>query len=1157
MSVTRQQNKYAFKTYNYSIIQIWIKIKDIKQILYRFLKFVQTISEAIMNDNENFQTTLTLNLTYDYKLEIKLKNHKPIKRNLIDFFVEFFPKYYFYYKTMVQLATPVNIKFLLTSAAVTILSIIAHANPSSFYYYDFILKNWKLNPITELRLSYKQCEANEIVLSHYLFPGTVAACDCFFSDDFMKYGFPKSPCNEEQLQSGCNNVPPVSSRDFNYYTDPNNQKRFLLCGKQDKSFNFYDFGKYTKSCPKEYNLCGSEQQFVCTKNLKCPISQIGYQDENQKTNNEYIEFQGGLKLWYNRESSIQMPLAETRIGAGDICKDESLLPNTGEELQKDYPLMKQQMTDCERDPRFKFLYKIPEFQLYQINESLDLFQKLPRFQISNYTKYGLYHRGYIEWKQQCKGNIFQKFINFKSQQQQISQFQYILLIFQIITCILIGCLCNIISIVIKNQRFQLINVKLNGIFVSINFLLTTILYSKSKDQVNIAQRVVNLKCTDDFTQSIISELVDNIEYTHNIIFATFAILIIAFFVIVTAIVLLKFNQNQVIEINHRIEREVEILRKSLQQYIISPKQLYLNNKTNAWPLIFKNNKQIIFLLNALQHVEVSQIETTQQKQSSNKLVNEPFMLKVIENIFQILSESRPNYINLSKPFLWTNTSDYLMRINDIPKQFNILDIQNNDRITLSIYQFNQFSNPIQKIIYAQDHHTSKYRISDHISYSDIAYTSFSGSYYQYKYILDNWRQYPITDVRVSQTSNCNSNVFFALIHKEIHLSHYKFPGTVQGCDCTDSDSDEYQGIDTDLCYEGKIEHQCVNMESVSPRNFNFFIDPNYNQRFSLCGSFDSSYTFYDFGKYKDECPQGYKKCGSEQFQTCTKKDKWPIFEFGFQNENQQTQNEYIDFGDGFRFWYNRESNVQMPFVQTLIGEGNGVLNLNYLLLQEDKIIDPRFKLLYKIREDVFYEINDSNDVAEKLPEFQINANYQWGLYNIGYISWKEKCRGEEFVKFIKQQSLYKSIVNYELCMMIFQILAFAGAGYCNFWASKTQVKKIQIYNLISYIMMFLIGCTAAYLIYLKSSNQLSFSRYIAEQNCSDTFTSDIITQLAEDLEQNVYTINYAIFYFLVGVLSILSMMGIFAAIMDVNKLIHANWTASIIQIHQEVKKKNL
>ena len=76
------------------------------------------------------------------------------------------------------------------------------------------------------------------------------------------------------------------------------------------------------------------------------------------------------------------------------------------------------------------------------------------------------------------------------------------------------------------------------------------------------------------------------------------------------------------------------------------------------------------------------------------------------------------------------------------------------------------------------------------------------------------------------------------------------------------------------------------------------------------------------------------------------------------------------------------------------------INLNYRLQKEDRIMyswnkkklncerDPRFKLLYKIREDIFYMINDSNDLAEKLPEFQINGNYLWGLYNIGYIPWK-------------------------------------------------------------------------------------------------------------------------------------------------------------------------
>ena len=35
-----------------------------------------------------------------------------------------------------------------------------------------------------------------------------------------------------------------------------------------------------------------------------------------------------------------MPFVETRIGEGDICKDESLLPNKGEDGRIDYVLMR-------------------------------------------------------------------------------------------------------------------------------------------------------------------------------------------------------------------------------------------------------------------------------------------------------------------------------------------------------------------------------------------------------------------------------------------------------------------------------------------------------------------------------------------------------------------------------------------------------------------------------------------------------------------------------------------------------------------------------------------------------------------------------------------------------------------------------------------------
>lgn len=50
--------------------------------------------------------------------------------------------------------------------------------------------------------------------------------------------------------------------------------------------------------------------------------------------------------------------------------------------------------------------------------------------------------------------------------------------------------------------------------------------------------------------------------------------------------------------------------------------------------------------------------------------------------------------------------------------------------------------------------------------------------------------------------------------------------------------------------------------------------------------------------------------------------------------------------------------------------------------------DARYKKLYTITEDIFYQINDSNDLSRKLPGFKIDKKYSWGIFQRGYINWK-------------------------------------------------------------------------------------------------------------------------------------------------------------------------
>ena len=72
--------------------------------------------------------------------------------------------------------------------------------------------------------------------------------------------------------------------------------------------------------------------------------------------------------------------------------------------RKDYYLMESLKVDCrKKDPRFKQLYTINEELFYEINRSLDLPKLLPGYEIDNRYLWGLYYRGYVPWKIECRG----------------------------------------------------------------------------------------------------------------------------------------------------------------------------------------------------------------------------------------------------------------------------------------------------------------------------------------------------------------------------------------------------------------------------------------------------------------------------------------------------------------------------------------------------------------------------------------------------------------------------------------------------------------------------------------------------------------------------------------------------------------------------------
>ena len=77
-----------------------------------------------------------------------------------------------------------------------------------------------------------------------------------------------------------------------------------------------------------------------------------------------------------------------------------------------------------------------------------------------------------------------------------------------------------------------------------------------------------------------------------------------------------------------------------------------------------------------------------------------------------------------------------------------------------------------------------------------------------KMYKDNWKVGPIIDIiSLSKDTNCPTDY-------ETLISN-SFPGTKEGCDCSNSESISYtKKIFTDKCSKGKLDAGCLNVEKV-------------------------------------------------------------------------------------------------------------------------------------------------------------------------------------------------------------------------------------------------------------------------------------------------------------------------------------------------------
>ncbi|CAD8184806.1 unnamed protein product [Paramecium octaurelia] len=425
--------------------------------------------------------------------------------------------------------------------------------------------------------------------------------------------------------------------------------------------------------------------------------------------------------------------------------------------------------------------------------------------------------------------------------------------------------------------------------------------------------------------------------------------------------------------------------------------------------------------------------------------------------------------------------------------------------------------------------------------SIISYYFYCDAFDNYKLIIENWQQQPIESIRMT-FDNCNDG--------EINLINYKWPGTVDGCDCryglrllAVQTNNHHTWIPRNKIYNNhacNITQRawgCVSVYAKNPIDFHRFPSKTQKEGFKLCAVLEKDNSFYSRHPDSNECPKGQIKCGNQpDYFYCTSQPQCPVFEIGFKGASE-VQDAQEQTEKGFTLLYNRKSEYKLPLVEVRVSEGKGICMKNhergltsgrteYSLMRENKTeceIDNRFIKLQSSNEVEFYESNNQLKLQDQLRGYEISTQYQWGLYGRGYIEWKMSCRGETFDNFIDQEQILEEILHTQKLLMIVSIIYFFVISVM--W-SCIQAQTIQgedwpcikgrgteESNTIFYLEILtkvLLQSLQAFIIFSsfsKTKAESDFLEGVLLQNCSDEYVQLQLEYLRDMLTENIYNFN--------------------------------------------------
>ncbi|KAM3131354.1 hypothetical protein pb186bvf_016536 [Paramecium bursaria] len=401
---------------------------------------------------------------------------------------------------------------------------------SDWVEYNLILKNWQQPLIYDIRATNQSCDQpNEILLSYYNFPGTYAGCQC----DIFTYTLRKGACTQRALNNGCstlNSYPNINMTNFPI----NNNTYYKLCGTIDPTDNkntFYS-NPQRKPCNSLQLQCGTKDDyFICTNQPKCPIFDIS--PTNNYTDG-IVDLPDGEKFYYTRSLEGQMPMVEWKIGEGSgICINNAIPSITSG--RSDYALMRNLKRDCARDTRFTRLANTSEAPFYHVNQMDLLPQLINGFQIDDKYQWGIYKRGYILWKLECRDNTFQSFLNTRQNLDTIYSIQegqtiiasvFFLVISIIMSFMVVYTICGGNWCCIKGKGTAEANRILQcevfiKIIIQLSYAIIIIIsFALVRSEYNYLDSLISKNCTDEQTTDILRNIRDNLQneiYVNNII----------------------------------------------------------------------------------------------------------------------------------------------------------------------------------------------------------------------------------------------------------------------------------------------------------------------------------------------------------------------------------------------------------------------------------------------------------------------------------------------------------------------------------------------------------------------------------------------------------------------------------------------------------------